>query len=62
MKHLRTHYPDLWKKLLDLENEKNLIGNVWNTLTHTSIHDMEERFYWEDRQVTLFDYIGGADS
>ena len=62
LKHLRTHYPDLWKKLLDLENEKNLIGNVWNTLTHTSIHDMEDRFYWEDRQVTLFDYIGGADS
>lgn len=57
LKHLRTNHPDLWNKLLELENEPDLIGNMWNTLTKTSIHDWEERFYWEERQMNIFDYL-----
>ena len=57
LKHLRTHHRDLWNKLLELENEPDLIGNMWNTLTHTRIHDWEERFYWEERQMNIFDYL-----
>lgn len=57
LKHLRNNYPDLWKKLLDLENEPNLVGNIWNTLTKTSIHRKEEQFMWEDRQTTIYDYM-----
>lgn len=57
LKHLRTHHPDLWDKLLELENEPDLIGNMWNTLTKTRIHDWEERFYWEERQMNVFDYL-----
>lgn len=57
LKHLRTNHKDLWNKLLELENEPNLIGNKWNTLTNTSIHDWEERFYWEERQISIFDFI-----
>ena len=26
-------------------------------MTKTSIHDWEERFYWEDRQMNIFDYL-----
>lgn len=61
LKHLRTHHPDLWDKLLELENEPDLIGNMWNTLTKTRIHDWEERFYWEDQQMDIFDYLREED-
>ena len=57
LKHLRTNHPDLWQKLLNLENEPDLIGNMWNTLTKTSIHDWEERFFWEEQQMSIFDFM-----
>lgn len=57
LKHLRTNHRDLWDKLLILEEESNLIGYKWNILTNTSIHDWEERFYWEEKQMTIFDFI-----
>lgn len=62
LKHLRTYHRDLWDKLLELENEPDLIGNMWNTLTKTRIHDWEERFYWEDRQINLLDYLERSDN
>ena len=57
IKHLRTYHRDLWNKLLELENEPNLIGNMWNTLTKTRIHDWEERFFWEERQMDIFQFL-----
>jgi len=57
LKHLRTYHKDLWKKMLDLENMPNLIGDKWNMLTKTKIHDWEERFCWEERQMSIFDFI-----
>lgn len=57
LKHLRTYHRDLWNKLLELEHEPDLIGNMWNTLTKTRIHDWEERFYQEERQMNIFDYL-----
>ena len=50
-------HKDLWDKLFELEEEPNLVSNMWNTLTKTSIHDWEERFYWEERQMNIFDYL-----
>lgn len=55
LKYLRTNHRNLWDKLLELENEPDLIGNMWSTLTKTKIHDWEERFYWEEQQMTIFD-------
>ena len=57
LRHLRTNHKDLWGKLLELENMPNLIGNIWNTLTKTSLHDKEEQFMWEDRQMTIADHL-----
>ena len=57
LKHLRTRHPDLWSKLLELEDEPDLIGNMWNILTKTRIHDWEERFYWEEQQMDIFDFM-----
>lgn len=61
LKHLRNNHRDLWDKLLELENMSNLIGDKWNTLTQTSIHDKEEQFFWEDRQMDIFDYLEQAE-
>lgn len=57
MRHLRRNHPELWRKLLELENEENIVGHMWNTLTKTSIASKEEFFYWEDAQMTVFDFI-----
>jgi hypothetical protein len=44
----------LWQRLLTLEDDaKDFAGYIWNTLTQTSIHDKEEQFTWEDRQMRL---------
>lgn len=57
LKHLRTNHRDLWDKLLELEKTPNLIGRKWNTLTDTSIHDWEDRLYWAEQQMNIFDYL-----
>lgn len=55
LKYLRENHRDLWNKLLELEEMPNLIGNIWNTLTKTSLHDMDKRFLIEDSQLTIFE-------
>jgi 3'-phosphoadenosine 5'-phosphosulfate sulfotransferase (PAPS reductase)/FAD synthetase len=55
LKYLRENHRELWDKLLELEETPDLIGNIWNTLTKTSIHDIEKRFRFEDSQITVFE-------
>lgn len=57
LRHLRKNHADLWNILLRLEEEPNLIGDKWNTLKKTSIHMKEEQFMWEDRQISIFDFL-----
>ena len=57
LKHLRTNHRTLWNILLNLEKEDNLVGDVWNTRNRQSIHQKEEMFQWEERQITIFDFI-----
>lgn len=57
LKHLRNEHRDLWDTLLMLEEIPNLIGNKWNTLTQTSIHDLEKKYDLEDSSFSLFDFI-----
>lgn len=57
LRHLRGNHSELWNKLLSLEDEKNLAGPIWNNLTKTSLHDKEEQFYWEDKQMSIEDYM-----
>lgn len=47
----------MWGFISGISDEPDLIGNMWNTLTKTRIHDWEERFYWEERQMNIFDYL-----
>lgn len=57
LKHLRNNYPELWERLLDLENEEDLAGPIWNGLTKRSMRDNEEMFYWEEAQMTIYDFL-----
>ena len=56
LKHLRKYHRNLWDKLLELEKRTDLIGNIWNTLTKTSMHDNEDMFFWEEAQMSIFDF------
>lgn len=57
LRHLRDRYPNLWQKLLDLEDEPNLVGNIWDTASQVSIHGLEEQYQQEDAQISIFDYL-----
>lgn len=50
LRYIRKHHKDLWKKLLDMEREKNLVGNMWNILNKIKINDKEEQFIKEEQR------------
>lgn len=52
--HLYHHHRDLFNKLKALEKETDIIGYFWNTLTKTSIYDVEQDILAFDAQLTLF--------
>lgn len=58
LRHLRNCHQSLWQKLLELENTPDIIGNVWDTRSRTSIHDIESRLYWESRQMMVQELYG----
>lgn len=58
LRHLRSRHSDLWGKLLELEDTPDIVNEKWNRFTQTSIHEKEEQFFWEDRQATIYDYLG----
>lgn len=62
LRHLRNNHREYWNTLLWLETIPNLIGNKWNTLKQTSIHDKEEQFFWEDNQINIFDYARSLET
>lgn len=57
LKHLRNNHRTLWDELLKLEETPEIIGDVWNTRNRTSIHEIEERIFWEKAQTTIFDFL-----
>jgi len=49
LKQLYMHFPDLWKKLKELDIK------AWNQFRPDySVAELEDRFYWESSQVSLF--------
>ena len=53
LRHLRKNHMEHWNTLLLLENDQETIGNMWNVLKKTRIHDWEEIFQMEDKQIRL---------
>lgn len=58
LRHLRREHPALWRRLLELENEPNLVRAHYGVTGDASAHKFEERFAEEDRQVTIWDLPG----
>lgn len=48
LRFIRKHHPELWRKLLLLEQEDNLIGNLFNTQAGRSIIKTDEYFRLEE--------------
>ena len=57
LRFIRENHKELWNKLLLLEKEDNLIGNIFNTQANRSLCTLDERFFWESQQMSIFDYI-----
>lgn len=57
LRNLRNNHADLWDRLLRLELEPNLIGEIWNTRGNVSLFDKAEQFRLEDAQMTIFDFL-----
>lgn len=53
LRMLRHNYPDKWKIMLKLD----LYSPKTFRADGTTIFDLEERFKWEDAQMTIFDFI-----
>lgn len=55
-KEVRKLYPEIWKEFISLENMDNVANNKWNVYGDT-LHEIDERLFWEERQMTIFDYL-----
>lgn len=62
LKHLRTYHRNLWDKLLELERVPDKVGYIWNTLTGRSMIENEEMFFWEERQMDVFEYLAQIEN
>lgn len=57
LKFLRKNHPELWKRLLTLEEEQEIVGDVWDTRKRRSIKEVEENYKYEEAQMTIFDFL-----
>lgn len=53
LRSLRKNYPQLWQRLLYLDSHSPVSFKP-NGVT---VKDYDDRFYWEDSQMTIFDFI-----
>lgn len=57
LRHLRRNHPEKWKIMLKLDRDSPKTFRP----DGTTLHDIEERFMWEERQITLEDYLKNVD-
>ncbi len=60
-KAIRESYPEIWKEFVSLENEDNVANDKWNIYGDT-LKEIDERLFWEERQMNIFDYIEVVDA
>ena len=53
LRNLRNNHRQLWEKLLNLEFCPCAAAPIWNILRNKSIHDYDNFFEMEDRQIKL---------
>jgi len=47
----------VWNRLVELEEEEERAGEIWNTRRKVSMEDNERMFKEEEAQLTIFDFI-----
>lgn len=55
-REIRKLYPEIWKEFVSLEDDGNIANDKWNVYGDT-LHEIEEKLYWEEQQMTIFDYM-----
>lgn len=55
-REIRRLYPEIWKEFVSLEDDGNITNDKWNVYGDT-LHEIDEKLYWEEQQMTIFDYI-----
>ena len=57
LRHLRTYHPELWNELLRMSKEPDLV-RPGAFRVEESLEEIEDRFYWEEQQMNIFDFLG----
>ncbi len=58
LRTLRKNFPDLWSKMLEWDAACPEYNNGFKD--HKTVYDLEQRFYFEDRQMDLFPEMAEA--
>lgn len=53
LRKLRHHFPELWQRMLQMENDMPE-GTNRGFKDYKTVHDLEKRFACEDQQISLF--------
>ena len=56
-RHLRDHHPDLWNRMLEMEQTPGVCKKNYNR--EMTLADMEYNFDMDDRQCDIFDFLKG---
>lgn len=54
-RHLRDHHPDLWNRMLEMEQTPGLVKKNYNR--EMTLADMEHNFEVDDRQTNIFEFL-----
>lgn len=54
-RHLRDHHPELWQRMLEMEQTPGLIKKNYNR--EMTLAEMERNFVFDDNQLDIFDYL-----
>lgn len=60
LRHLRTYHPELWNELLRMSKEPDLVRPGAFRIEE-SLEEIEDRFYWEEQQMNIFDFLGPSE-
>lgn len=58
---IRNLYPKIWKEFVSLESADNVANDKWN-IYGSALHEIDEKLFWEEQQMTIFDYLKNEEN
>lgn len=55
-REIRRLYPEIWREFVSLEDTENVAYDKWNVFGD-KLHEIDENLFWEEQQMTIFDYM-----